>query len=135
MCLYVKKGSKMKVAREPITVYKVLCNDNKSEFYKFQYKPNALYRLRRALKVVEYDGERRIYAGFHSFADISTGCAASIAYGSLKKLVEFTIPKGAKYYIGTNNEIVSTSIRSGSLRVNKELELIKTNFKQYGVMI
>ena len=32
------------------------------------------------------------------------------------KLVEFIIPKGAKYFIGFDGEIVSTSIRSGSLR-------------------
>lgn len=37
-------------------------------------------------------------------------------YGHTCKYVEFTIPKGAKYYIGRLGDIVSTSIRSGSLK-------------------
>ena len=111
MCLYVKSGSKMRVAREPITVYKVIRFDNTSVVRGFQYKPNTLYRLRRALKVIKYDEYLEINAGFHSYTYKS--------YQNGKKLVEFTIPKGAKYYVGMNSQIVSTSIRSGSLEAMK----------------
>lgn len=105
MCLYIKKGEKERTATEDMVVYKIIKNDNKSFWLNFQYQPNTLYRLRKKLKI----SEGAIHEGFHAylFADV---------YKSYRtKYVKFIIPKGAKYYLGKNDDIVSTSIRSGNL--------------------
>lgn len=124
MCLFVK--GKIQVAKEPITVYKIITVENKSKYQHFRYTPDTLYRLRKALKTKRLYGDRVIEPGFHAYRTLGyTKRALSYTKRALtgyivrswsrEKIVEFTIPKGAKYYLGHNNDIVSTSIRSGSL--------------------
>lgn len=118
--------SKEKTAKKDILVYKVIDDLDKSFHYNFQYTPNETYNLDKKLAVVEtchsidnYEliSEKIINEGFHSFDSLEP--AGDWYWVSLKrgisKLVEFTIPKGAKYYIGTNGELVSSSIRAGNL--------------------
>lgn len=107
MCLYTDTDKAL-IAKEDIHVWKVITSKNLSIHQYFEYKPNTLYRLRKALKLVGIPS--RIYEGFHSFR--------IKPYKDIPeyKVVEFTIPKGAKYFLGIHDDIVSTSIRSGTLR-------------------
>lgn len=112
MCLKIKKGEVEKTATEDIVVYKIINMHNNSLYQGFQYKPNRLYRLRKKLKVKRNE----IYEGFHSY-----NCLVKVRDNILEtflnpKVVKFVIPKGAKYYLGRDNDIVSTSIRSGNLK-------------------
>lgn len=96
-------------AKEDITVYKIIKNDNTSMYQDFQYKPNTQYCLGKNLKpwdliCIYFEVDE----GFHAYL--------SKRFTPDKKLVEFVIPKGAKYFLGINNDIVSDSIKSGDLK-------------------
>lgn len=111
MCLHTRQNV-IEIAKKPIKVYKVIKLDNKSLYQDFQYQPDTLYRLRKALaytRVGDYGYE--FDAGFHAYRDVN-----NLYYSYRNKVVEFTIPKGARFIIGQYNEIVSTSIRSGDLK-------------------
>lgn len=120
MCLYVERGMAIKTAKQDITVYKMITKNNISVYQNFKYEPNTLYRLRKKLVAerVRNNTIRIVNSGFHAFrnnADSYALKAINTNYSN-EKYVEFTIPKGAKYYIGEYGDIVSTSIRSGSLK-------------------
>lgn len=110
MCLCVKENTWRKIATHDIEVWKVLKNDNRSIVQGFQYKPNTLFRLRKKLNPEDSQG---IYEGFHAYTNKAE---AETMVGGDWKLVTFTIPKGAVYFLGICDEIVSTSIRSGNLK-------------------
>jgi hypothetical protein len=122
MCLSIKykphmnKGKLLPlVAKKEILVYKEIYIGNTSFFRGFRYEPNKLYRLRKALSIIRHmkHGDT-INQGFHAFTrKAAQAKAAQASYGT--KMVKFYIPKGAKYYMGTHADIVSTSIRSGDL--------------------
>lgn len=117
MCLYTYKvGNVMptaKVATTDIVVYKIIFKNNESFYKYFEYTPNTLYRLRKPLVPIKEDSYRcyKIERGFHSYEKNTDSI-----FSNLCKKVKFIIPKGAKYFCGHNGDIVSTSIRSGSLR-------------------
>jgi hypothetical protein len=127
MCLHAV--GTLQTATKDIPVWKILRKDNKSLLQNFQYEPNTLYRLRKALEV---DWGNTIEAGYHSFnpeqlqvyreerGSAYWRVAPRPDYDFLSrrlrgKLVRFYIPKGAKYYLGNRGDIVSTSLHSGSL--------------------
>lgn len=115
MCLYVKRGKAIKTATQDIIVYKKITKTNISEYQSFKYQPNTLYRLRKKLVAERIcsNSIRSVNRGFHAFRyKLDRPNYTNNYY----KIVEFTIPKGAKYYTGENGDIVSTSIRSGSLK-------------------
>lgn len=106
------------VAKQDITVYKMIFTNNESLYTFFKYKPNTLYRLRKSLKIeysqpLKQNVKKTVEEGFHAFTKENGFTGLNLPY---KKLVKFTIPKGAKYYLGMNGDIVSTSIRSGNLK-------------------
>lgn len=110
MCFYIRTNhEKEQTATEDITVYKIIFRDNVSMYRGFSYVPNTLYRLRKKLKI-DHGIIDIIDEGFHSYS-IKIPVSSSI-----RKLVQFIIPKGAKYYYDPiNKEYVSSSIRSGVL--------------------
>jgi hypothetical protein len=144
MCLII--DGDIQTAKADIQVIKFLHQNNRSPYYAFAWKPNKLYRLHKRLKPVDAY-TNIIHEGFHSFnaSLVSFSCypVANIIYIRRKhmdrlsdlfdlrsnKACEFVIPKGAKYYIGRDGDMVSTSIRSGDLSDVSAL-LIKDKFER-----
>lgn len=114
MCFDIPKGAKELTAKEDIVCYKIIKKNNKSLFQRFKYSPNTTYRLKKKLKF-EKDvyAQRSIERGFHSYCEHDR----IDNFYSNAKIVQMIIPKGAKYYKNTgDNEYVSTSIRTGTLK-------------------
>jgi hypothetical protein len=104
MCLEIKKGQRVKIAKEDITCYKVLLCKDKSwyTFYKrMKIHPGSI--CRSDITILKSDFYSTIYEALHSFT--SLGVANDFVYCRVKPsssiIVECIIPKGAKYYIGT----------------------------------
>lgn len=121
MCLTIKTGMKLQIAKEDIEVYKVIYRDNTSLHQGFAYAPKSHYYLCSSLKPVlsrSHNIRRRtVECGFHSYIK-----RISNPYNNMAKIVKFIIPKGAEYYLGDNNDAVSNAIISGDL---KPLKVIK----------
>lgn len=120
MCLRMLEP-KIETNRADLTVYKVLDTENRSPFFDFAYSPNTLFRLRAPLTgIYSFSGRcYLIHRGFHAYRTLKiarywAGVEAERGYKSYK-VVEMVIPKGAKVAYGTEQEIVSTSIRVGLL--------------------
>jgi hypothetical protein len=106
------KDRKPRIAKADIPVFKIIDKDNTSFIQKFQYEPNTLYRLRKALKPALH-WPYEVDAGFHAY---TIDCYETNKHlNSRTKKVKFTIPKGARYFIGIHGDIVATAIRSGDL--------------------
>lgn len=119
MCLFVLPAGKIETAKQDMVVYKILLKDGKrSPYRRFRYAPDTLYRLRKALKVRKTCSRNAIHEGFHAISNKATAVAR--CSWTSNKIVEMTIPKGAKYCKGKNDEIVSTSMRSGSLKAMRK---------------
>lgn len=117
MCLTMMQNSKIERNLSDVTVYKVLTRRNKSVVYNFPYKKNTLYRLRKALKTEPSGHPARgwvIFEGFHSYLRLGDIPPGLYAYDA--KVVKMIVPKGAMIAYGTAGDVVSTSIRSESLR-------------------
>lgn len=132
MCLYVSSG--IETCRADLTVYKVLKLNNTSPIREFHYLPNTLVRYRKAL-VLETRSRKFsrfheplhwdvIEGGFHTFLTkaqavhyfgVNPRAPSTRSY----KVVKMVIPKGAKMVRGDDDEVVSTSLRTGSLRALK----------------
>ena len=124
MCTVVKKYSKSKIAEEDIYVYKtvnVIHRDVYSSFARFKYIPMEMYETkiekkdignyldsREIVKVDEYreNGAEVMYVhkGFHSA--ISRKRLTLLARKSNSLVMRFRIPKGAKYIIGVDPELI-----------------------------
>lgn len=114
MCLYLESRKQSAIiATEEFKVYKVLQKDNRSEFQNYLYEPNQLsHRVNLVISNNMFDGPH-IRKGYHSYVSFK------VAYTFCPKdhkIVEFTIPKGAKYYLGNYEDIVSNRIMSGDLK-------------------
>lgn len=109
MCLYAISG--IRTAKVDITVYKVLTEKNRSIFCLFPYEPNTTYRLEQELVI---KNNAKVHEGFHAFQTLERA-RRLLVRKEKEKIVGFTIHKGAKYVLGNNGDIVSTSIHSGSL--------------------
>ena len=113
MCLTVSSGEL--TAEEDIIVYKIIQEDNKSLHQNFQYTPNTRYKLQGELNpIVTASNLVLIKEGFHAFVNPN--------YAIPALCVKFTIPKGAKYYLGKHNNIVSNEIISGDLKRNRNFK-------------
>jgi len=132
MILIVADNESIHTALKPIIVYKVLLMNYKEnrifDLYmkEFEYTIGKLYRLRKPLKIIKECGycmineyyekiERRIINnGFHAFCDIQHAKSKLSWFGANNSSYEIfrcIIPKRAKYCLGKNGEIISTSIR------------------------
>lgn len=99
MCLEKTHGF-YKIAKKDLYTVKYLESDLKSPFEKFQYELNKLYSIKTGFGWGVFDTQ--IHNGFHSI----NGLYTLIFY----KIVVCKIPKGSKYYLGTNGDVVSDSI-------------------------
>lgn len=121
MCLYVPNGGDIETCKADLVVYKILTIDNLSPWYEFAYRPNVLVRHRKALVFDICYGLDVIYGGFHAFLTKAQAVHCFAAFQQAApdrsyKVVEMVIPKGAKMVRGVVDEVVSTSLRTGSLR-------------------
>lgn len=107
MCLFIDDAVET-TALEPIKVFKVLRNDNTSPYRKFKYEKGITYRLRKKLKT---QNNLYIRDGFHSYRNMCGARKEISLWDDRCKICVFVIPRGAKYYIGMHNDVVSTSIR------------------------
>ena len=110
MCLIIKSGPH--IAKKDILVWKVIFKDNTSLHRNFKYSPNKSFpKVKFTMSRYE---SNLIYAGYHSFKSREIA-RFNKTYSNLK-VVKFYIPKGAKYFIGDDCDIVSNRIRSGDLK-------------------
>lgn len=127
MCLTIKESGFEMIAEEDMTVYKVIRTDNTSQMQRFPYDPGAQYTLPPAdsakfnlagLKPRKDDGWRRVYSGFHAYItkEEAEDRVAQAYAPAVLKVVAFTVPKGAHYYLGFYEEIVSDQIIAGDLK-------------------
>lgn len=95
-------------AKKDIKVWKILkCYDGiyRSPFRGFKYEPDVLYK---AILKPDIEFSRAIFhAGLHSYRTCSK---ATYKRGSGAVIIEMIIPKGSKYVIGTNGNIVSNRL-------------------------
>lgn len=110
-------------AKEDMTVYKVLNHHHVSPYFNFHYHGGVTYTspMRRDRKKV---GE-----GFHAFVDrVSVDTFLKLINRRLEAtsrldgdfdgyaVHEFVIPKGAHYYVGDNDDIVSDQIQLSAVQ-------------------
>ena len=114
MCFSISKNClKAKKAKEDIVCYKTLTSDMNSMYKTFKYKPNTTYRLWNWMfwQLKKKDAYDSIHKGFHSFIKYQSAINDAEHY-SLVLVVEFIIPKGARYFINEGNgEYVSNKIK------------------------
>jgi hypothetical protein len=116
VCLYTKQD-KPKTVRKRRTVYKVLDKDNRSPYQGFEYKRGVQLPI-VVLDVMETGGAIR--RGYHAYRTVEEARKSWNFLGDhcTHKLVEFYLPVGAKYYEGTDGDIVSDRIEQGFKRVS-----------------
>lgn len=124
MCLRVDKTFKIReevreffnkplIAKKEIKVHKVLCFENNkyySPYRGMKYQKGFHYTNNKFTKDIFFCIDRwylNINAGLHSFV---FGKIPPQYSSTSYKVVEMYIPKGAKYFLGTNNEIVSDNL-------------------------
>jgi len=123
MCLYVKTTFKTRqeardfqplVAKKNIEVWKILMNEGKSPYRHFKWEPGFHYYQDNGKLPKNINGcwNIQIHAGLHAFVDEVTARKRrrEMFYYHNKHIVKMTIPKGAKYFLGTNGDIVSTEM-------------------------
>lgn len=123
MCLIVDrtkhpdKKPKSKVLTKQMITYKVLWSGMMSLYWGFQYQMNEIHTLGRGrlkLDVDEkssgFDPAPSVSEGFHSYA--VKGIALEIVAQSADNVIAVTcvIPKGARVFYGTSDEVVSNKI-------------------------
>lgn len=121
MCLTIANNStKPLIAKKDILVWKVITKNNISIWREFRYYPNKTYITKFYIEcgnlVYNYNMMFcTVYSGFHAY--LSRSIARKVkSYVNDEKVVKFIIPKGAKYYLGDDGDIVSNKIRSGDLK-------------------
>ena len=123
MCLQIlKSDSKRHTATNPITVYKVLGRNDQSPFRNFEYEPNERVKARmRKNKRTDHDfvnqatfDPNEVSIGLHAFRSLQS--AKGFYRPSNEKIVKMTIPEGAHYYIGDEDDIVSDALDTGMLK-------------------
>ena len=133
MCLKVRFGQRIKVAKEHIVVYKTFGSVKPthviSEYVGFKYLYGKVYSLGKKIVRSDYnDNHKEIDEGFHSFCDTS-----KTFFNCLELIC--IIPKGARYIKGTfdiysmsfpsyvSDKIIVTRVkRSESFDVNKYMK-------------
>lgn len=105
---YYNKKPRPFVAKKPIKVYKVL-DGMYSPYRRFRWQRGYNYYEDQPLIVgVDY----RLFIigkGLHAYQS-RDDAHGSFAYSSTSRIVEMIIPKGAKYFLGDNGDIVSDKL-------------------------
>ena len=105
MCLIVKKGCKIEIAKRDITTYKkVRIHDHflwSGVFYAGIFRFN---KLEKAVTNLSINESKEINEGFHSFKRSYDN------YVLCGQLVTCIIPKGSEYCLGIEGDIVSNQI-------------------------
>jgi hypothetical protein len=117
MCLYIDGTREPLIAENDIVVYKFLGPGNNAPYYSKVYKANSEYKIKGTLTP---DSDGVINEGFHAWRTESVArymmAITADAHTPVRKVVKFIIPKGAKYFRGQSNDIVSDRIRTESLK-------------------
>ena len=140
MCLFIKNKENKKtprIAEKAMKVYKCLQYYPRSDTCYAPYQTEFEYESYKSYPTVELRPERQynhvawrwelgVNGGYHAY---TTFKAAWDRWGwevqhpdkrclfkSRKVIVEITIPKGAKYFLGKYNEIVASKIKTNQLR-------------------
>ena len=137
MCLSIKKYDKCIVAEEDIKCYKVIQLEPggimKSFRFDFLYTFNKTYET--LLLKTSFRKFYRIENGFHSFAKLEPTISFYHLHLKMKhwdfELVECTIPKGSKYYIGKYKN--RCSYASDKIRIDKIIPK-EPYIKKYNVL-
>ena len=123
MCLHIPKSdSHRHTAVNPINVYKVLERNDQSPFQNFKYKPNERVKARmRKNKRTDHNfvdqatfDPNEVSIGLHAFRSLQS--AKGFYHPNNEKIVKMTIPKGAHYYIGDEDDIVSDTLDTSTLK-------------------
>jgi hypothetical protein len=116
MCLRKKVGTlDSYVADTYTTVFKVLDSGDKSLWRGFQYAHNETYGPVKLGVTPCRDTETLVHEGFHAYLTLDRACrelrlCSTDHYGA--KVVAFTIPAGARYILGDDDDIVCDTIVS-----------------------
>lgn len=115
MCLHLKKGTRAKIAKEDIVVYKCLeMEDGKyiTPYMHFNVEMGKTYSSEltkfKATPIFKYDT-------FDCYADVFQGLHTFVNYDETKRfcqlhnriLVKCIIPKGSTYYVGIFADIAA----------------------------
>lgn len=116
MCLMTTDG-RVRMAHSNIPVYKIIQNDNCSARYRFHYSPGKRYDLGFPLRCWAGKTDvrwKRVDMGFHAYRSLQTAQTVASEWRIdgfyTYKVVEFAVPLGAHYILGTHDEIVSDAI-------------------------
>lgn len=118
MCFYTSDLA-CKIAKKPITVYKVILRYNYSHIMRFKYNKNRInnkVELFPTLTDIANTINYRINKGYHSFKSIEISLKHAYNYNNPNDLInedikisKFIIPKGSIYY-ENGYSIVSSNI-------------------------
>lgn len=118
MCIEIKRkpwymrifGENPKVAKKDIKCWKVLNKDFTAQYRNYKYSPGLQPKVEMGITKCRYTMYGDV--GYHSF---TTESFARDECNSNEIVVEFTIPKGTKYYIGyytnINDNYISEQIK------------------------
>lgn len=116
MCLNIKGSREPLIAKKDILVYKRL--ERNYGVYETPYQDTIVNigsrgtRMKAELDIRGYS----VYAGIHAYIDKKSVIRmAEKILDSNTVIIEAIIPKGAKYLIGTNNDIVATEMKLGKI--------------------
>ena len=139
MCLYVASGPH--IAENDITVWKLISDNNISKHYGFDYSewvgktcPHVELKPVKRSRFLwcPLNSDSTIDEGYHAFTNEHDVLSILSTSHHTMKLVKFTIPKYATYYIGVQNEIVSSTIRCDSLKPTSwKLRLFWLNLRTF----
>lgn len=112
MCFYTNNNHHS-IAKKDIVVYKVICKDNSSLCYGFNYIKNIINEpINIITKYDSFHGFYYIDYGYHSFDSIKTCLNYIYKTGRIInriKISKFIIPKGIKFF-EDDNTLVSENI-------------------------
>jgi len=122
MCLKVDKKFKTRkearnfkplIAKKEIKVYKILDTENTSPYFTFTYDKGYQYSSNFSKYIEEnYGWKIKINKGLHSFIDYKNAKERKYCflYPESFKIITMYIPKGSKYYLGDDGDIVSDNL-------------------------
>ncbi len=138
------------VANEDIIVYKILCDvdlsflneTGRSPFKKFLYKKGQMYKSKLITEI-----RLALTPNNKYFFEVENGLHAYVKHDSKSSIwlmnkycakIKMIIPKGSKYYLGTDDEIVSDTLYWPSYLYNLKYFLnkfLKLNINAYNCKI
>ena len=99
------------VAKKDIPVYKVLTITNEPPYYcRFKYKQGFRYTEKKLGIVVEVHGQYYKLIGKRGLHACLNKKAAAAHTQYSDKIVKMYIPKGAKYYKGIDDDVITTDL-------------------------